>query len=50
MNPTLQTVIALAIVAGAVLYFVLRWWNKRNKPGCGGGCGCSGSSKKNFKV
>ncbi len=44
MTPEIQTAIALALVAGAVLYFVRGWWNRRKKLGCGGGCGCS--SKK----
>ncbi len=44
MSPTIQTVIALALVAGAVIFFVMRWWNKRNKPVCGGGC----SAKRSF--
>ncbi|MEI6323794.1 MAG: FeoB-associated Cys-rich membrane protein [bacterium] len=42
MTPEIQTAIALALVAGAVLYFVRGWLAKRKKPGCGGGCGCSG--------
>ena len=42
MTPEIQTTIALALVAGAVFYFVRSWLVKRKKPGCGGGCGCSG--------
>ena len=40
MSPPLQTFVALVIVAAAVICFALRWWRSRNKPGCGGGCGC----------
>ena len=42
MTPEIQTAIALSLVAGTVLYFVRGWLAKRKKPGCGGGCGCSG--------
>jgi len=45
MTQELQTVIALVLVVGAALYFILGWLKKRKNPGCGGGCGCSGSSK-----
>jgi len=45
MSPTAQSVIALALVVAAALYFILGWLKKRKNPGCGGGCGCSGSSK-----
>jgi hypothetical protein len=42
MRPELQTAIALGLVLAAVGYFVIRWLRARRKPGCGGGCGCSG--------
>jgi hypothetical protein len=42
MTPALQTALALAIVVLAVSAFVIRWALRRKKPGCGGGCGCSG--------
>jgi len=41
MNSTLQTIIALSMVVGAFAFFALRWWHRRKKQGCGGGCGCS---------
>jgi hypothetical protein len=42
MTPELQTAVALGLVVLAFGYFVARWLRGRKKPGCGGGCGCSG--------
>ena len=39
MSPTLQTVFALAIVAVAAVWLVLRALAKRRNPGCGSDCG-----------
>lgn len=42
MTSELQTAIALGLVVAAASFFVTRWLRARKKPGCGGGCGCSG--------
>jgi hypothetical protein len=44
---TLQTVIVLVLVAGAVAYLASRYLRMfRGKAGgCGGGCGCSSAKK-----
>ena len=40
MSPEIQTILALAIVAIAATWLVLRAIAKRKQPGCGGDCGC----------
>jgi len=40
MSSHTQTIIALAIVAGAAIWLVARAIAKRRKPGCGGDCNC----------
>jgi hypothetical protein len=37
----MQTFLALLVVAITVAVFAIRWWQNRNKKGCGGGCGCA---------
>ena len=39
MSSSLQTIIALAIVALAATLLVRSWLVKRKSPGCGGNCG-----------
>jgi len=39
MSSTLQTVIALAIVAVAAMLLVRFWLKRRKNPGCGADCG-----------
>ena len=39
MSSTLQTIIALAIVAVATALLVRSWLKKRKNPGCGDSCG-----------
>ena len=46
MSPTLQSILALAIVALAVIWLVRRALAKRKNPGCGGDCGCPSSEVK----
>ena len=46
MSSSFQTIAALAIVAVAVAWLLWRTLSKRNKPGCGGGCGCPASEIK----
>ena len=40
MTAEIQTIVALAIVALAATWLVLRAVAKRKNPGCGGDCGC----------
>jgi hypothetical protein len=40
MTAEIQTLIALALVAVAATWLVLRALAKRKAPGCGGDCGC----------
>jgi hypothetical protein len=40
MSSTFQTIVALSAVAAAVIWLAARAIRKRNKPGCGGDCGC----------
>ena len=40
MTPEIQTLLALAVVAVAATWLVLRTLAKRKQPGCGGDCGC----------
>jgi hypothetical protein len=46
MSPTLQSILALAVVALAVAWLVRRSLAKRKNPGCGGDCGCPSSEVK----
>jgi hypothetical protein len=46
MNATLQTIVALAIVAATATWLVLRSVAKRKNPGCSGDCGCPSSEIK----
>jgi hypothetical protein len=46
MNPTAQTLLALAIVAGAAVWLVRRSFAKKKAGGCGGDCGCPSSEIK----
>jgi hypothetical protein len=41
MNSTIQTFLALAVVAVAATWLVLRSLAKTKNPGCGGDCGCA---------
>jgi hypothetical protein len=40
MTPEVQSLLALAVVAVAAIWLVLRALAKRKHPGCGGDCGC----------
>ncbi len=46
MSSSLQTLASLAIVALAVTWLFWRVLAKRNKPGCGGDCGCPATEIK----
>jgi hypothetical protein len=46
MSPAFQTLAALAIVAAAAVWLVMRSFAKRGKPGCGGDCGCPADELK----
>jgi hypothetical protein len=41
VNSSVQTFLALAIVAVAATWLVLRSLAKKKNPGCGGDCGCA---------
>lgn len=40
MEQEWQSWVALAVVAGTVAVFAWRFWKRRGRGGCGGGCGC----------
>lgn len=40
MGPSLQTILALVVVAIAATWLVWRAVAKRKNPGCGGDCAC----------
>ncbi len=40
MSSKFQSIAALAVVALAVIWLIVRAVRLRQKPGCGGGCGC----------
>jgi hypothetical protein len=46
MSPTIQTFIALVLVAIAVVGLVVRARAKKKSLGCGGDCGCSSRALK----
>jgi len=46
MPPEVQTVAALAVVALAAGWLVLRALAKRRQPGCGSDCGCPADELK----
>ena len=46
MTAQTQTLVALAVVALAATWLVLRAFAKQKNPGCGGDCGCPASEIK----
>jgi hypothetical protein len=46
MSAEIQTLLALAVVAVAATWLVLRALAKKKNPGCGGDCGCPASEIK----
>ena len=46
MSPALQSILALALVAFAVIWLVRRSLAKKKAGGCGGDCGCPASEVK----
>jgi len=46
MTAEIQSLLALAMVALAATWLVLRAIAKRKNPGCGGDCGCPSSEIK----
>ena len=46
MSPTVQSILALVIVAFAVTWLVRRSLAKKKAGGCGGDCGCPSSEVK----
>jgi hypothetical protein len=49
MNPNLQTILALAVVAVAAALLLRSWLGKKKSPGCGGG-GCGAVSPEIKKL
>jgi hypothetical protein len=39
MSSTLQTILALGLVALAAAFLLRSWFSKKKKSGCGGACG-----------
>ncbi|HEY4300666.1 MAG TPA: hypothetical protein VGM73_07330 [Candidatus Didemnitutus sp.] len=50
MSATLQTVIALAAVAAALVYLVSLAIRKRRQPGCGDNCGAVSPEVKRLQA
>jgi hypothetical protein len=46
MSPTIQTFIALVLVALALVGLIVRTLAKKKSHGCGGDCGCSSRGLK----
>lgn len=46
MSPALQSIVALAVVALAATWLVLRSLAKKKNPGCGGDCACPANDLK----
>ena len=39
MNPVLDTLAVWSLIAGALLFFIVRYWrSKKSGKACGGGC------------
>lgn len=49
MTSTLQTFIALGIVAVAAAFLLRSWWAKKKAPGCGGECGAVSAEVKKLQ-
>jgi hypothetical protein len=50
MSASLQTIIALALVALAAVYLVWSAVKKRKQPGCGGDCGAVSPEVKKLQA
>ena len=50
MSSSLQTVIALALVALAAGLLLWSWFAKRKQPGCGGDCGAVSPEVKKLQA
>ncbi|HWA25229.1 MAG TPA: FeoB-associated Cys-rich membrane protein [Lacunisphaera sp.] len=50
MTSSLQTIIALALVALAVAFLARSWFPKRKNPGCGGNCGAVSPEVKQLQA
>jgi cobalamin synthase len=46
VNPSVQTILALVIVALAAGWLIWRAFAKKKAGGCGGDCGCASSDLK----
>ena len=45
MNPLLDQLSVVAVILGAIGFFVVRFIRNRRKNSCGSGCGCAGATK-----
>jgi len=50
VSSTLQTLIALALVALAVAFLARSWFAKRKNPGCGSDCGAVSPEVKRLQA
>ncbi len=50
MSSSLQTILALALVALAATLLVRSWFNKKKQPGCGANCGAVSPEMKRLQA
>ncbi|MEI6107888.1 MAG: FeoB-associated Cys-rich membrane protein [Opitutae bacterium] len=50
MSSSLQTSIALAVVALAATLLIRSWFNKKKSPGCGANCGAVSPEMKRLQA
>jgi hypothetical protein len=50
MSPAVQSLAALAVVALAATWLLLRAVAKKKNPGCGGDCGCPATELKSARL
>lgn len=50
MSSSLQTLLALGLVALAAAFLLRSWWRKRQNPGCGGECGAVSPEVKKLQA
>lgn len=50
MSPSLQTLIALGLVALAAAFLLRAWLGRKKSPGCGGACGAVSPEVKQLQA